>query len=136
MRTILIAYIATAVCFFALDMVWLGNMTSGFYRPRLGAFMREKPDLVVAGLFYALYVVGIVAFVVLPAVRSGGWTAAVTSGALFGLVAFATYDMTNLSTMRGFPASVAVVDMIWGTVATAVASTLATLATSYMARGL
>jgi uncharacterized membrane protein len=135
MRNALIAYISTAIVFLAMDMVWLTTMVNSFYKPRMGELLLEKPNLGVAGLFYLIYIAGVVLFVVLPAVRGGGWTQALWTGAAFGLVGYATYDLTNLSTMRGFPVSIAVVDLIWGMVISGVGGTVGTLVTGYFARG-
>ncbi len=129
MRTPLIAGVATAVAFLLLDMLWLTTTVPRFYRPQMGDLLLEKPNFAAAGLFYLLYVIGVVVFVVLPAVQQGSRMQAAGYGAFLGLVAYATYDLTNLATMRGFPLSVAVVDMIWGMVATAVAAFVATAVT-------
>ncbi len=136
MRSVLTAYVTTAVCFFALDLVWLGTMVNSFYKPRMAGLLLDKPNLAVAGLFYALYVVGMLIFAVMPALRGGSWTQALWSGALFGFFAYATYDMTNLATVRGFSPVVAVVDLAWGTVATGVAAALGTAGAAWMSRGL
>ena len=82
----------------------------------------DQPNLGVAGLFYLCYVVGIVHFAVLPAVNAGTWVTALINGALLGLVAYGTYDMTNLATLKNWAVSVSVVDMIWGVSLTAVAA--------------
>ena len=134
MRTILLAYGITAAVFLVLDFLWLGTMVNAFYKPRMGALMLEQPRLGIAVLFYAIYVVGVVAFAVLPALRDGDWTRALWGGALFGLCAYATYDMTNLATIKGFSAEVAVVDLIWGTVVSGVSATLATFGVSLLTR--
>lgn len=126
MTRIILAYIVSAIVFFGLDMVWLTTMVDRFYRPRMGALLLERPNLAVAGLFYAVYLAGMQYFAVLPALRDGGWTQALLSGALLGGLAYATYDLTNLSTIRGFPASVAVVDIIWGMLATGVSAAVTT----------
>ena len=97
MRTILLAYGVTAAVFLVLDFVWLGTMVNAYYKPRMGELLLEQPRLGVAVLFYAIYVVGVVAFGVLPALREGDWTRALWGGALFGFCAYATYDMTNLA---------------------------------------
>ena len=118
----IIAYIASAVTFFALDFVWLSLATSRFYRPQLGDLLSESPNLPVAGAFYLVYVVGVVVFAVLPSAASGSWLMALGLGALLGLVAYGTYDFTNLATIRDWPAMVSVIDLAWGTAVTAVAS--------------
>lgn len=122
MRTILIAYGAAALAFLALDAIWLSSMVGSFYRPRMGALLLEQPRLGVAAAFYLLYVAGVVLFAILPGLRGESWATALGLGAALGLLAYATYDLTNLATLRGFPAEVAVVDMVWGTVATGAAA--------------
>ncbi len=134
MRTAIIAYIATAIVFFGMDFVWLGTMVNTLYKPRLGALLLDKPIMGVAGLFYAVYVVGIVAFAVLPALRDGDWTRAAWGGALLGLVAYGTYDMTNLSTIRGWSVAVSLADWTWGVVVTAVSAVVGYAATAYFSR--
>lgn len=125
MRNALMTYALTAACFLGLDAAWLSLTVGRLYRPRMGALLLDPPRLGVAGGFYLLYVAGVVVFAVLPALREGDWTRATWAGALLGLVAYGTYDMTNLATLRGFPASIAVIDMVWGTVATATAASVA-----------
>ena len=122
MSKYLVAYAATAVIFFALDFIWLSSAV-GFYRERLGELLLDKPNLGYAAVFYALYVVGIVALAVAPALGGGSWVNALGAGALLGLVAYGTYDMTNLSTLRNWSLSVSLLDMAWGTALTATAAT-------------
>ena len=117
-----VAYVPTAIVFFGLDFVWLSTISSSFYRSRIGALLLDQPNLGVAGLFYLFYVAGIVHFAVLPAVNAGTWVTALINGALLGLVAYGTYDMTNLATLKNWSVSVSVVDMIWGVSLTAVAA--------------
>ena len=123
MRAMLIAYLATAIIFFGLDFVWLGQAQGFLYRPRLGALLLDKPNIPVAAVFYLLYVVGIVAFAVLPGVAQADWTRALWGGLLLGAVAYGTYDVTNLATLAGWSVVVSLADMAWGTVATGVAAT-------------
>jgi len=123
MRTILIAYLATAVVFFSMDFVWLSTATSILYRPRIGALLLDKPNMPVAAAFYLVYVIGVIVFAVLPAVEQGDWTRALWGGALLGLVAYGTYDMTNLATLTNWSVAVSIGDWIWGTVASGVAAT-------------
>ena len=131
MRTFLYAYGATTVVFLVLDAIWLTTMVNSIYRPRLGGLLLEQPRLGVAALFYLLYVVGVVVFAVLPGLRSGDWTQSLALGALFGLVAYATYDMTNLATLRGWSEFVTLVDLVWGTAVTGVSATLGMLAVQW-----
>jgi uncharacterized membrane protein len=117
-------YGACIVAFFAIDFVWLSTMNSRFYQPRLGSLLAEQPKLGVAAGFYLLYVIGVVALAVMPGLREGAVLAALWRGALFGLLAYATYDLTNLATLQGWPWELAVVDMIWGTVLTGAVSVI------------
>lgn len=126
--TYLIAYGATALVFFGLDYLWLGMVAKGFYARELGPLMRETPDFAAAGLFYLFYVAGIVFFAVLPALQSGSWKTALLYGGLLGLLAYGTYDMTNLATLKGWSVKMVVVDMAWGAALTATAALAGTLA--------
>lgn len=110
------------VVFFALDFTWLSFATSRVYQPYLGKLLAEKPNLGVAAAFYLLYVVGIVALAVVPGVQGGNVVGALWRGALFGLLAYATYDLTNLSTTQGWPWQVSAIDMVWGTTVTTLVS--------------
>ncbi len=121
MKKALIAYVATLLTFLLLDGLWLGVLMAPTYRELLGSLMLEKPLLVPAAVFYCLYVFGCVAFVVLPALT---WQRAVRMGALLGLVAYGTYDLTNWATLRGWSMQVTLMDWAWGTFATALACTV------------
>ncbi len=114
----LIAYGGTAAVFFAADFVWLGVVAKTFYRERIGHLMADDINMPAAMAFYLLYVIGIVVFAVMPALQSDSWKTALVLGGLLGLIAYGTYDMTNLATLRDWPASVVVVDMAWGTALT------------------
>jgi len=120
----LLLYVLTFVAFMAIDMIWLGTMTSRFYRPQLGDMLRPSPNWIVAVCFYLAYVVGVLVLAVLPGHDSGELWRATLYGALLGFVAYGTYDLTNLSALKGFPAVVAVVDLAWGTVLTAATATI------------
>lgn len=120
MTRYLILYIASAVIFFPLDFLWLSTMGKNFYKPELGSLMLDSPNLMVAGVFYLAYLVGVVILVSAPA--EGDIVKALLMGAVLGFVAYGTYDLTNLSTVAGFSPKVAVVDMAWGTVLTAVSA--------------
>lgn len=128
-----IAYLATGVVFLGLDAIWLSQVGLGLYRREIGALLLEQPNLPVAGLFYLLFVAGIVLLVVQPAAANGDWLAALWMGALLGLVAYGTYDITNLSTLRGWSPTIAAIDVAWGAALTAVASLAGFLAVSAFA---
>ncbi len=122
MKTFGIAYIATLVSFLAIDAIWLGVVARKFYQQQLGDLMLPSPNFAVAGVFYLSFAAAIVVLAVRPGLVAGSlWTAA-GYGAVLGLAAYGTYDMTNLSTLKNWPAPLSIVDMIWGTVLTAIAS--------------
>jgi len=120
----LAAYIATAVVFLFIDYLWLAHIAKNFYSSRLGHLLADNPNLGVAAVFYAVYVIGVVIFAVAPALQSGTWKTALIYGALFGFFCYATYDMTNLATLKNWPVTVAVVDVIWGTALTGTSAVL------------
>ena len=117
-----VAYFAAGVVFLAADAIWLGWIARTFYRDQLGELMLDRPSLPVAAAFYALYVVGIVIFAVTPGLREQSWRVALIFGALFGFFAYATYDLTNLATLRNWPMYMSMVDLGWGTFVTALAA--------------
>ena len=117
-----VAYAASAVVFLGLDLVWLGLIARSFYARQLGDLLRDSPSLAVAALFYAFYVGGIVLFAISPALQSQSWRTALVLGLLLGLLAYGTYDMTNLATVRGWPIAMSVVDLTWGSCLTAIAA--------------
>src|SRR3569833_1867772 len=119
-----VAYIVTAVVFLGLDSLWLSQIALGMYRRELGTLLLDRPNLVVAGLFYLLFVIGIVVLAIVPALNGGGWVTALVAGAVLGLVAYGTYDITNLSTLRNWSLTVTVADLIWGKALTAVSATV------------
>lgn len=129
-----IAYGVTAVVFLAIDSVWLTTMANAFYRPMLGNLLADQPRLMVAVFFYLLYVVGIVYFAVVPALQAGHWSTALLNGAMLGLIAYATYDLTNQATLREWPFMVSVVDMAWGTFLTGLSATLGYLITAWLTK--
>lgn len=114
--SLLLTYVASLTAFLALDFAWLGFVARGFYRDQMGHLMRTDVRWLPAFAFYALFVGAILVFVVLPAVERGSLARAALLGAFFGLVTYATYDLTNLAVLEGFRTSLALVDMAWGTV--------------------
>lgn len=118
----LVAYVATAALFFALDFIWLTSALK-LYRAQLGDLLLEQPRLGIAAGFYLLYVAGIVVLAIAPALDAGTWWRALVAGAVLGLVAYGTYDITNLATVRGWALGISLIDLCWGTVVTASAAT-------------
>jgi uncharacterized membrane protein len=106
------------------DAFWLTVVASKFYKSQIGGLLLEKPNMTAAVIFYVIYEIGIVAFVLSPALEKDSWQYALGYGALFGFVAYATYDLTNLSTLKGFTTKLVVVDMIWGVCLTAAVSVI------------
>lgn len=121
MPTFVAAYLGSAVTMLVLDVAWLATTVPRLYRPALGELLSDRPNFRVAGVFYLLYVLGVVAFAVLPALDRHSWQQALGAGALLGLVAYGTYDFTNLSTLRNWPVGLSLIDVAWGTVLTAAA---------------
>ncbi len=111
-------YGLTTVVFFAFDFVWLTVATGRIYRPYIGDLLKDTPNLPVAGAFYLLYVVGILVLASLPGYEKDALSVAVFRGAVFGLLAYGTYDLTNLATLKGWAWQVSAIDMVWGTVLT------------------
>ena len=120
----ILASVSTGVIFFLIDLVWLGVMTPRLYKPQLAAYMADKFNLLPAVIFYILFTIGLMLLVVFPAVERGSILRAVLLGGLLGLVAYATYDLTNLSSIKNWPLIISVVDIAWGTVLSAISATL------------
>ncbi|MDX2203136.1 MAG: DUF2177 family protein [Hyphomicrobiaceae bacterium] len=121
----LIAYIATALIFTALDFAWLSSVGASLYRQTLGDILLSEIRLLPAALFYLLYPAGLVIFAVSPAMKAGAVSTALVYGALFGLFTYATYDLTNLATLRNWTAQITVIDIGWGAVMGALVSAAA-----------
>ncbi|HSQ22213.1 MAG TPA: DUF2177 family protein [Coriobacteriia bacterium] len=117
-------YLITFAAFLVIDFVWLTTMGDRFYRAQLGSLMREQANLPVALLFYVFYVVGVLVLAVMPGVEAESVVKAAAYGALLGFVAYGTYDITNLSTIRDWPVVVTVVDLVWGSVLTGSVATV------------
>ena len=113
--------------FFAMDMVWLGFVAKGYYSKQIGTLLKPDVNWVAAIIFYLMFVAGLLLFVVIPAMEKGSWTHALVFGALFGLISYATYDLTNLAVAKDWPLSITIVDLIWGSVLAASVSTVTVL---------
>lgn len=127
-----IAYGAAALTMLVLDAIWLTLAVPRIYKPQLGDLLADQPNFAVAGVFYLVYLIGVVVFAVLPAVDKGSWTQALLMGGLLGLVAYGTYDFTNLATLRGWPLGLSLIDVAWGVVLTATVSTAGYLAVRWL----
>ncbi len=110
--------------FFAIDMLWIGLVAKSFYAKQIGALLKPNVNWAAAILFYLLFIGALVVFVILPAIEKHSWVHALLFGALFGLVCYATYDLTNLAVAKDWPLLVTIVDLLWGTVLAASVSTI------------
>jgi uncharacterized membrane protein len=127
------AYIAAAVVMAVLDLAWLSYAVKAFFEPAVGPLLAVKTNNLAAVLFYLLYIVGIMLFAVRPAIGNGDWTTALLMGAAFGFFAYMTYDLTNMATLKDWPAWLAAMDIAWGTLVTALAATAGYFAASRIA---
>ena len=119
----LLAYLLTAIVFFSIDMVWLGFIAKDLYRKYLGGFLSDTVNWPAAIIFYCLFIIGIFIFAIIPAVEKNMVGQAVLLGALFGFFTYATYDLTNLATLKNWPLLIVIVDMAWGAILTATVAT-------------
>ena len=119
MQDFIVRFLVAGGIMAVIDAVWLSVIANKFYKSQIGPLLLEKPNMPAAVIFYIIYVVGIVAFVLAPAIEKGSWQYAVGYGALFGFVTYATYDLTNLATLKGWTTKLVVVDLLWGAVLTA-----------------
>ena len=109
-------YFVLLIAFFAIDMTWLGLMANSFYQKHLWFIMAPSPNWSAAVIFYLLFVVGILVFVIVPGLQNGSLKSTLLRAALFGLITYATYDLTNLATLNNWPVILTVVDIAWGIV--------------------
>lgn len=117
-------YVIAIPIFFLIDMAWLGLIAKKFYQEQIGTLLKTDVNWVAAIVFYFLFLAGLVFFAIEPAMQKNAWSEALFRGALFGLVTYATYDLTNLAVAKDWPLLVTIVDMAWGT---ALAATVATV---------
>jgi uncharacterized membrane protein len=108
-------YLATLVAFFAIDLLWLGLVARTFYSKHLGYLMTTNTKWVAAIIFYLLFIAGLLVFVVVPGLQANSLSRTLLLAAFFGLVTYATYDLTNLATVKDWPILVTIVDLLWGT---------------------
>lgn len=109
-------YLIALPVFFVIDMAWLVLVAKKFYQDQIGFLMKPDVNWFAAIIFYLLFIGGLVLFVISPAVEKHSWIHALLYGAFFGLITYATYDLTNLATLKDWPILVTIVDLIWGTV--------------------
>jgi uncharacterized membrane protein len=125
-------FIVALITFMIIDFTWLGFIAKNFYNDRIGNLMKDDVNWTAAIIFYVLFVIGLIVFVINPALESGSWIKALTLGALFGLITYATYDLTNLALTKDWPLSVTIVDLVWGAFLAASVSTITFMVISRM----
>lgn len=124
MSTFIKLYAIAFPVFLAIDMMWLGFLAKGFYSKQIGFLLKADVNWIAAILFYLLFIIGLVTFVITPALEKNSWMQALFWGALFGLVCYATYDLTNLAVAKDWPLLVTIIDLIWGATIAASVSTI------------
>jgi uncharacterized membrane protein len=115
MNKYIFAYLAAAGVMLALDMLWLGVIAKPMYQQAIGHLMADQPNVWAAGAFYVLYAAGLLVFAVTPYAADAPWGKTLAMGALFGFFAYATYDLSNLATLKQWPLRLTLLDMAWGT---------------------
>ena len=121
-KSVFISYLLTFIVFLMVDLLWLGIIAKNLYQKYLGDFLSDKVNWTAAFIFYLIYVAGILIFAVYPAVNKGSVLNAILLGALFGIITYATYDLTNLATLKGWPLPIVFIDILWGAVLSSIVS--------------
>jgi uncharacterized membrane protein len=119
-----VAYIAAITFFFLVDLIWLGFVAKDFYRSSIGHLMADGFNIPAAVVFYLIYTAGLFFFAVNPALTSGDWQKAALLGAAAGFFAYATYDLTNMATLKDWPLGITLADMAWGTLLSSAVATV------------
>lgn len=128
MSTYIVPYVLVLIVFGILDAIWLSTMGARLYKPVLGELLADKVRIAPAIIFYLMYPLGLVIFALVPALRTGSLQYAVVYAALFGLFAYATYDLTNFATMKIWTTQITVIDLAWGTFASGLSAAVAYVA--------
>jgi len=122
LKSALISYSLTLMVFLIVDLTWLGFIAKGLYKKYLGGFLTDYVNWTAAIIFYLIYVAGIFIFVINPALNKNSILHAIVMGALFGIIAYSTYDLTNLATLKAWPLTIVIIDIIWGGTLTLIVS--------------
>jgi len=122
LKSIIYSYLLTFIVFLLIDMLWLGIIAKNVYQKYLGGFLTDHVNWIAAFIFYFIYVIGISIFAIYPAVHKSSVYHAILMGALFGFFTYATYDLTNLATLKDWPLPIVFIDIIWGTILSAMVS--------------
>ncbi len=127
-------YLLTLPIFFVIDLIWLGLMARNFYQAEIGFLLKPDVNWVAAIIFYLLFIAGLVIFVISPALEKASWIHALLYGGFFGLITYATYDLTNLATLKDWPIKITIVDLIWGMILSSTVSVISYLISDRFAR--
>ena len=114
MKELLLSTLFASIIFLVIDIIWLSYSVKAFYRPNLGNLLNDQPIIWAAVLFYLMYVAGLAIIVIYPSLQLDSFFHAFWTGLVFGCVAYGTYNLTNMATIKGWSSSVVIVDMIWG----------------------
>jgi uncharacterized membrane protein len=123
MLKLLVTYLSTTAVMVMIDLIWLGLIAKPMYQQGIGHLMAEKPNIAAAISFYLLFPIGLMIFAILPEATEAGWQQTAICGALFGFFAYATYDLTNLATLKNYPLKLALIDITWGTLVSGISAT-------------
>jgi len=110
----LLLYLSLIPVFFLIDFLWLGTVAQSFYQGQIGHLLAKAFNIPAAIVFYLMFIAGIMLFAVIPGINAGSWKTTLMWGVLFGFFTYATYDLTNLATLRDWPLTVVIVDILWG----------------------
>jgi len=124
MKVLFLSLFITSILFLIIDLIWLSFSVKYFYRPQLGALLNEKPVMWAAVLFYLIYVVGLAIIILQPAIKQDSITQAFFTGIVFGIVAYGTFNFTNMATIKNWSPYVVLIDIIWGGFLTGTSSAL------------
>ncbi len=130
---LIISYFLTTLVFFVLDMLWLGLIAKDLYNKYLIDFLSDKVNWTAAIIFYFLFIIGIFYFCILPAIEKDSIPKAIIGGAFFGIITYATYDLTNLATLKNWPLPLVIIDIIWGMLLTMLVSVSGFFITKWIA---
>lgn len=123
----MVRYFLTLIIFIVIDSAWLGLVAPKLYKSQIGHLMASNVNWLAALLFYLLYIAALLVFVINPAVTANSWQHALKFGAFLGLAMYATYDLTNLATLKDWPVTITAIDLIWGTFITSATCVLSTI---------
>ena len=121
-KTLFLSFIFVSIIFLIIDIIWLSITVKSLYRPALGNLLNDKPVMWAAALFYIIYMLGLTLIILKPAIDNESIIQAFWTGAIFGIVAYGTYNLTNMATIKNWSASIVWIDMLWGGILTGFSS--------------